>query len=210
MSIGKTIKNALKAPLKPIFKFISKIGKAFKNLGQGLGTIGKSMGELLIDVPLGLWYFLVQIMIFINVTGEYVFTRLACGVEKAGTFGDCFFYYMIDLIGKVLYLVFISFPIWLIEFITNGFIPGKKVEKIMWQRFEAIDRCIFDIAGFHIIHFPKSIRDKCYGCRVLKEKAFTAQGKKFTYNLKNHITPLFSDWTKTAEKGGIQIGKAFR
>jgi hypothetical protein len=210
MSVGKAIRKALRAPFRPITKFIQRVGKAFRGLGNGFATFGRALGELFTEVPLGLWYFLVQIMIFIQITGEYVFTRMACGVEKIETFGDCFFYYMLDLIGKILYLVLITFPIWIIEFVSAGCIPARKVEKRVLQYFETIDRCIFDMFGFHIIHFSKSVRDKCYGCRVLKEKAFKEQGRKFNDNLKNTITPLLSDWTKTFQKGGNQIGQAFR
>ena len=108
MGIGKTIRNALRAPFRPISKFIQKVGKAFRGLGNGFATFGRALGELFTEVPLGLWYFLVQIMIFIHITGEYIFTRMACGVEKIGTLGDCFLYYMLDLLGKVLYLVFLD------------------------------------------------------------------------------------------------------
>ncbi len=61
---------------------------------------------------------------------------------------------------------------------------------IFYYILEKLDRFTIDQFGFHIIHFPKSIRDKCYNCRRLKPRAFVRKTGEFVDDLTNDVIPL--------------------
>ena len=55
---------------------------------------------------------------------------------------------------------------------------------------EKLDRFTIDRFGFHVIHFPKSVRDKCYNCRRLKPSAFVRKTGEFVHDVKTDVIPL--------------------
>jgi hypothetical protein len=91
---------------------------------------------------------------FFKSIGSY----FSCGMDKIKSMPGCMPWYIIEVIGKFLYL-----PFKFIFFITKT----KKIEKDLWDTMETADRFIYSIAAFHIIHYPDSIIDRCYKCRKL-------------------------------------------
>jgi len=207
--LPKLIVDPLMKPLKTLIDFFKKVGKVFKNLGLAIKYI---IYDALIlglgrDLGLGFWFGILHILYFVQYSGEYMLTNLFCGVKFFQNFTKCFFWYVLDILGKLTYLIFFTLPILFLEAIC---LPAKKVESYIWDRLEELDRCIFDLFGFHIIHFPKSVRDRCYNCKRLKEDVFTRQGKQFQHDVDHEINPLMTSWIKKFKKGGDMFVDAFK
>jgi hypothetical protein len=94
-------------------------------------------------------------------TMGWAFDHVGCAFDKVATLFDCFFYYLLDIFGKILYL-----PIALIFFFTGML----SVEADIWDSIESVDKTIHDATGLHICHFSDFIQGKCYKCNIRKLK----------------------------------------
>lgn len=83
---------------------------------------------------------------------------VACLIKRFQNFKSCFFWYLLEIIGQILYL-----PIRLI--VWMGGKTFSKYEKKFWKFVYDVDCKIYDIGGFHVFHFPESVQQKCYDCR---------------------------------------------
>ena len=159
---------------------------------------------------------------------------LLCGLQKVVFLPQCWYYYALEMVGKLYYLP-ISFIVWLFSL--------QQIETLVWDALEEADSFVFeltsgrkteevanwvrsmfgdyvttlilplvgsdqyaddpycpvdpfavgaeygpantetgassitgDLGGIHLIHFPKSVVDKCYSCKVRK---FPKPGKYF-------------------------------
>jgi hypothetical protein len=50
----------------------------------------------------------------------------------------------------------------------------KEMQK-MSDMLEKLDQIILNYVGFHIIHWPKNVRDKCYNCKRLKMSVYAGK-----------------------------------
>jgi hypothetical protein len=107
----------------------------------------------------------VKIFAIFALLGRWIlaFASMAvCAVTKITQFPQCFPWYLLDLVGKVLY-----FPFYIIIFIFNSFgiREPAMLEKFIWDQLENVDKIIHGAVGLHIIHFPDCINEKCYKCK---------------------------------------------
>lgn len=94
-----------------------------------------------------------------------------CGFTFLFSFNGCFFWYVLDIIGKIIYLFswFLFCGLW--DFIIWG-LTGKwdVLYNAYWmplmQIIDAIDCFIYDLTGFHVLHFSQNIIEKCYKCEM--------------------------------------------
>ena len=91
---------------------------------------------------------------FFKAIGSYI----KCSLEKVKNLPGCMPWYMLQIFGKCLYLPVIFF-VWLFKL--------QKIERDFWNAMESMDKAIFDIFGFHVIHYPQSVINKCYKCSSL-------------------------------------------
>ena len=120
---------------------------------------------------------------------------------------SCIMYYFLDFLGQILYIPFrIAF------FIVNLIIPGMgtHLEKVIWSNLEKLDRVTIGTVGFHIIHFPKSVRDMCYNCRRLKPTVFVDKALEIVDDLGDPIIPLLIGGLQKMVGGLGKIMNAFR
>jgi len=71
-------------------------------------------------------------------------------------------------------------------------IPADELETQFWMFMEDIDRMVVDASGYHIIHFPKDIRDKCFNCKRLKTSVLINKANDAFGDLKDPIIPLMT------------------
>jgi hypothetical protein len=90
-------------------------------------------------------------------------TGFMCGLNGILNLPKCFLWYLLEWIGWVLYLPF-RFLFWLIDIITHMGIV--KAEHDTWCFLDELDKMIYGISGAHIIHYPDSIIEKCYTCKM--------------------------------------------
>ena len=87
----------------------------------------------------------------------------------------CLFWYMLDLVSKIVYLPF-AFFFWLIGI-------SDIIEDKLWGPLYIVDGVFYDYVGFHFAHFPDSIMKGCYSCpaefEILDTSKFTWIGDYF-------------------------------
>ena len=83
-----------------------------------------------------------------------------CGVQKIKSLPQCMIWYLLDLIGKIIYIPFF------LLFLFIRTITDVNVENMIWNVIETIDSYINSFAGFHLIYFPSEVIKKCYKCNI--------------------------------------------
>jgi len=143
----------------------------------------------LVDILLGLFMVFVgsikSLIFFVPdlIDGIYTFaafslTWMLCFFKNLGNMQTCLFYYLLEVVGQILYLPVRLF-LWIL-FQLGLDMYGRETQ--FWDVIELIDKFVMNYAGFHISHYPKNIREKCYNCQRLKVSA-----------LVEHTTPLAND-----------------
>ena len=169
----------------------SRSRNAITALLQRLGLSGKATAERTIgevqDVVadtttkgMNYWMyaFTIGILItfsgYIKIVGEWTIVIFGDVIKFFTNFTGCFFWYMLDIIGKIIHLIFVKFPIFLFELIISS-MSGKKftalseMEKQVWEFLHKISCKVYEFTSIHLIYFPQNVINKCY---TFKKKAF--------------------------------------
>ena len=181
---------------------INNMIEDFKRIVCMLETIPNRVDNIIVGIDnifLGIGHFFKQLKVSGGEVGKEVQTLadynflyfgrwLACFIKFAQNFFKCFVYYLIDFVGKLLYLP-VSLGIWIMfTFLGIDLYPH---ESRVFEGLNALDAFLYGIIGFSILHYPKHIRQDCYSCIRLRPqviryqakqvgKTFRAQGDKFT------------------------------
>jgi hypothetical protein len=168
-----------------VFKFIPKIIKALKQIGDGSKDIVTGLGEELVGVPIGAYHAGLDLSELSQYVGVFLFTNFICAIKSINNFTYCILYYILDIIGQIIY-----FPFRLIFYILHLIgLPSYDFENFFWSKMETLDRLIYTYIRVHIIHWPKNIRDKCYNCKKLKITAFAKKLSGYSDDLIDDIIP---------------------
>jgi hypothetical protein len=174
--LGRMIKRA--------FRIMGQLG----NIARGLGEITYGVGKTAFEAPRGIVLAWVQFIIFIQTLWVFATTNLDCAMRMMNNASYCAFFYILDVLGQMLYLI----PRLAIYVLNVMGLPATQWETNIWDFLESVDRWFIDHVGIHIIHFPKSIRDSCFNCRRLKPQAFLSKVEKTAAEIKNPIVPLLT------------------
>jgi len=71
-----------------------------------------------------------------------------------------------------------------------------------------IDEKLVNLGCFHIVHYPKIVREKCYLCKTLKPEAVNKQATALTEIVSNDIPRLFDKGNKYILHGAAKINEA--
>jgi hypothetical protein len=112
-----------------------------------------------------------------------------CGMKLMQNAFSCAIYYILDIFGQILYL-FPRIFFWILDKITGKKKIGSMIENTIWKGLEWVDRLTITYLKFHIIHFSKSVRDKCYNCKRLKPTVFVGQALSIVDDLADPILDL--------------------
>jgi len=96
-----------------------------------------------------------MVFAFFGSVFTWSFKNITCGLEMFMNFRQCFFWYLLEIIGQTLYLP-IRFLVWILGI--------QKWEKYTWDKIQAADCAFFDLTGIHIIHYSEDILNRCYKC----------------------------------------------
>jgi hypothetical protein len=147
---------------------------------------------------------------------EFVRTYIFCFGKFTTNIFYCIFFYIIDLFIYLIWLCFVWFPIAIIEWITN--IDFSYIPQNVYKGLIPINDFIFSTFGFHILYWPKSVREDCYVCKTLKNSAVTkaADNVEYTFNTKipknfgesraifkkaqRHFDEAVKTWVRTPDK----------
>lgn len=106
-----------------------------------------------------------------------------CALSKANTFfnGKCTFYYLVNIVLGICYLICIEFPIFLI-FMLSGYDLNSIRLGIVNDILMPFDAFIYALVGIHIFRWSDKILDECFMCQGSLDGS--------TYNL------TFSQWAE--------------
>jgi len=207
--------------------FFRRVGQALEAIGKvpqhitdfavGLGDIGKGVGEELIAVPQAIGYTAEDIWYFVYYTLIYVGELIYCSIQILTNFPSCLIYYMIEILGIILYLP-VRFIFWLFGM--------KSIEDAIWNGLYELDKQFYlatgghkdkdQCSGYHFLHYPCWIVNKCYRCldkdgrRMADTKQYTNQMKVISDDFTTgRIKRLFTDPIDIMNRGGEEVARSF-
>lgn len=178
-------------PFSAILKFLGMIPKIISIITgviMGIKDIFLGLAREFQEFPQGAYYLAVHAAIFTQYLGVFAFTNLFCAMQMIQNLTSCFFWYALDIFGKILYLV----PQVFILFFTFLGVPARDVETQIWDGLESLDRIVVDATGYHLIHFPKDVRDRCYNCKRLSTSALINKAADAFDDINDPILPLMT------------------
>ena len=98
--------------------------------------------------------------------------------------------------------------IWLFYATLSIDLYGLETE--VWNGLERLDKVLFPILRFHIIHYPASVRNKCYVCKRLKTSAVAAQAKETDRVFREDIPCQFKPGADKIKHGLRQFDEIFK
>jgi len=182
-------------------KRMKKMGDGIKNIFGGIGTEFTSLGE-------GLNLGFTNIGVLFKWTGEFVFSYITCGVQYIQNLHRCIFFYMLDVLAQMAYAIFFRFPIWTIKTMFNYDLNPSNDS--MWDNFEELDRKIYGLAGFHIKHYTKQIRDLCYNCKRMKIDALKNKVSQINNDFLVKMPEMLNRGVVEMKSGGDDFMSAFK
>jgi hypothetical protein len=176
--------------------FFKQLGERFKFFGDGIRDIFQGLGVAMEGVGDGLKLGLGDIGLLLEYVFLFLGSNIGCGIYFITNLRGCIFYYLIEVIGQIVYLPFRIF-IWILKQLFKLNIQPQ-VDKI-WGLMEKADKLVYEYAGFHIIHYPHEVRQKCYVCKRLSQRPVNRQGQNVKY-----------DWQKDPDGNDPRILQAIK
>lgn len=223
MGINEDIADAFTKPFKPLIDFgkraeegLNKIPSFFKELerrfidfGVGVKDIFDGLGVQIEGVGKGIELGFGDVGLLIEYCFILLGSYLACGVYFIGQLPKCFFYYVLEWIGQILYLPVRIF-IWFMD--TFCKIKLQKHMDKFWYFMEKIDKIIYKYAKFHIMHYPRSVRERCYVCKRLKQSVITRQTEVVNYDFAPNggIAKVIDQYGEQMRRGAEEVKGVFR
>lgn len=171
------------------------------NIGRGLETVGNGVTELITEVPVGVFHMGLNGMEFAQYVGVFAFTNLMCIIKNMKNFTHCIFYYIWDVFLQLCYL-----PITITLFVFSFLIPSiYDIEAKVWDFIHLLDKYWFSFFKFHIIYYPKAIRDKCYNCKRLKPTVFAKKLVEYADDFADPIFGNLTNWITNIVNGFFQV-----
>jgi hypothetical protein len=167
LDIGRSIRDAFTKPFKPLIDFFNKLKDAFKSFPGRIKAFGdafKFFGE-------GIRLEFINLGKSLKTGFEDIFdvvgTLGKCSIKTLTNFRYCIMWYICDWIGHTLYAIIIELPVFMIKYIFN--IDLQEQVNNCHCLLEECDKMIFQCTGFHIIHYPGWVIEKCYSCDYQKK-----------------------------------------
>tara|TARA_B110000879_G_scaffold158586_1_gene204756 strand:+ start:3008 stop:3670 length:663 start_codon:yes stop_codon:yes gene_type:complete len=200
------VKNMIKN-FKIIICFLSTVPNRINNINAGFNNIFKGFTTEFEAIGKSFYQGTSSIGLLGLYIGELISTYMMCGFKFAGNFFDCIFYYIIDIILYILYLPAIII-LWAFDSFLDidlYFIPQNT-----YKGLQLINDFLFPYLGFHIIHWPKKIREDCYLCKRLKTQAVDKTATNVKVTFKEKIPNNFGKSKLLFRRGRHQFEEMFK
>jgi len=89
-----------------------------------------------------------------------IYNNVICAVKLISRAQKCMVYYLLDMIGYILYFPFMIF-FWMFAL--------QSIEREIFKGLDTIDSTVYGAFGFHIFRYPNSLMNDCYRCKNKKE-----------------------------------------
>lgn len=97
-----------------------------------------------------------RIMAIVGIIYQWGLPFAQCGWYWFVNIKQCFFWYLLDIIGNILYLPF-GILLWFLPILEQ---PAD----LFWNTLDDLDCMVFDITGYHFMHYSPTIIKNCYSC----------------------------------------------
>jgi hypothetical protein len=191
---------------KEIGERMKRIKYGFDDIGNGIKNEFKGLGDGLNIGVTDIGRLLEYVFIFV---GSYI----NCSVYFLTNLKSCLFYYIMDFFGQVCYLPF-RLALWFFSVLnkvlgTNNKVLESMVDKF-WIYVEVVDKIVYKYGNFHISHYPRDVRRRCYVCRRLKQRVIVRQGDKVNddFSKDGAIAQEFAKGINQMKDGGKNIKSA--
>ena len=168
--------------------FLNNIPARFANIGAGFDSVFKGVEEEFVALGYAIELGYTSIASLIFHASLYIRSYLDCATKMITNFGDCFFFYIFEVVGQILYLPF-RIIMWV--FITFFSFSLYETEKQIWNSIYDLNDSLFPYLGFHIAHYSKSVRDKCYTCVRLRDEVVSFKANQVDKTFKKDIPDIF-------------------
>jgi len=172
---------------------------------RGLVDILLGAGEVFIGSLESLAFFVPDLFDGIFAIFTFSITWMMCLFQNISNMQTCLFYYLLEATGQVLYLPIRVF-LWVCYQVGFDLYP---MESAFWNGVEELDKVVMEFLGFHISHYPKDIRDKCYNCKRLKISALTNHAGPLADDVFNKLPKLLMPGFMHIAKGGDELMHPF-
>ena len=170
-----------------LVSIITGIGSAFIGTLSVIPAIGNTIGDGLFGIFM------------------FIQSWLMCFFQNLSNMQTCIIYYLIETIGQVLYLP-VRITLWFLSLIK---IDLYSMETMLWDGVELMDKIILGFVGFHVAHYPKNIRDKCYNCKRLKISSLVEHSMPLINVLSSDVPNAIMPGLMNIAKGGTQLMNPF-
>jgi len=177
--IDDTITNFIR-----IICFMKATPNRFRNLGTAFDEVFNGVAHEFVALGYAFELGFDSISSLVYYTAIFVETYLGCIVKILSNSLECLPFYILDVIGQILYL-----PVRILLWVVDTFlgIDLYNVEKRTWKGLMDFDDIIYSSTGFHIARYPKEIRDNCYTCTTLKKSVLTERKKNVDITFEQKI-----------------------
>jgi len=198
---------------KRIICFLASVSKRVSNINAGFENIFNGINAEFDAIGKGFGMGVESISLFGLYIGEFIKTYSVCGFKFAANFFGCAFYYIIDIFIyclKTIIYFFVQSLYWII--FTLFKIDVSYVEEQVYLALSEIDKIISPYLGFKIldIHWPKSVREKCYICKRLKSSAVKNKATNIGVTFNEKIPNLFGKSRGMMRRGRHQFEEIFK
>jgi hypothetical protein len=191
--------------LVDILKVITRIGDIFEGIINGLVTFADGFVEEVEGFPVGAYDIIQNSGVVILYVVEYIAGYIYCFFKLLGNIKYCFIFYLIHTVGIILYLPF-NFVVF---FVSLFRIPAYQMEQQFWDKMEDYDQMVLTATGYHLIHFPKNVRDKCYKCIRLKTSVIGEKVSEYIQEIEDPIFERLFGGTIKMAQGVLDVLFAF-
>jgi hypothetical protein len=172
---------------------------------MGIVDILLGAGSVFIGMIESLGFFIPDFFDGVLFLFTFAITWMMCLFKNIANIQTCFFYYVLEIIGQILYL-----PIRIFLWVFYQFkIDLYPLEKGFWDVIEYLDEIVMNYLGFHICHYPKNIRELCYNCKRLKIKSLVEHTGPLATDVSERMPPLLMPGFMQMMKGGQEIMHPF-
>jgi hypothetical protein len=180
--------------------------RRFNLLGAGLDNMFKGLGYTLKDMFAGIGNGMVDSLLLVEFGFVWLFTNMMCGITLITRLKFCFFYYSLEVFGKLVYLP-IRLTLWFISWFVGNMV--YQYEKMIWDKLEELDRLVYNYLGFHISHYPRNVRNWCYNCKRLKGSVMSDTASTVAYDFNERLPREMKRSVPRMNKGSRQARAMF-
>jgi hypothetical protein len=208
------LKKIITAPMKGIndmitdFKRLICLFESFPNrianLLSGIDNIFQGVGEQMELILKASALGLKETSTLMDYTGVFLASYIKCAGKFVVNLYKCVFFYIIDIICKILYLP-VRIVLWFLKLFLN--IDFYPMEERIWQGILYIDQIIYSVLEIHIVYWPETIREQCYTCVRLRKDVVNRQAEKVDYTFKVKIPDMINGDLTRVGMAKIRRGK---